>query len=222
MEINAKFLSFANLKGGAGKSSLTIQTANWLSEKMDKTVTIIDCDIAQQTCYKGWQISDNPSFDVIVFNPSSSREDWKNLIEEVGSYDYVFFDIPGTIFQKDIITLLRMMDAVIVTTMHSMKDLASTRGFIDFLRENDINEFKILFNRLRAYRDVEHQGALDEINSGAPGPLSQLFNVTPDFFFKHHFNDEQAAIEKNMEISLMHPKLERYEPFFKELVEYVK
>lgn len=221
MEINAKFICYANLKGGAGKSSLTIQTANYLSEIMGKSVTIIDCDIAQQTCYKGWQMAEDPSFDVIIFNPSSPKEEWKNLMEEVGAYDYVFFDIPGTIFQQDIITLLAMMDAIIVTTLHSTKDLASTRSFIDFLRENGIADFKILLNKLRAYRDLEHQSALDEISSGKEGPLSKLFNVSPNTFFKNHFNDEQAAIEKNMEISLVHPKMERYRPFFDELIDYV-
>lgn len=221
MEINAKFISFANLKGGAGKSSLTIQTANWLSEKLGKAVTIIDCDIAQQTCYKGWQMAENPSFDVIVFNPASEREEWENLFEEVGAYDYVFFDIPGTIFQTGVITLLNMMDAIFVTTMHSTKDIASTRSFIEFLRDNDIKEFKILFNRLRAYRDIEHQEALEEIESGQEGVLCQILNVSPDYFLKHHFNDEQAAIEKNMEIGTIHPKLSKYEALFNELIDYI-
>lgn len=218
----AKFVSFANLKGGAGKSSLTIQTANWLGVNTDKSVLIVDCDIAQLTCYKGFQLTDNPVYDVLPFDPSSSREEWKRLLESVYAYDYVFFDIPGTIFQEDIASLLSILDAIIVITMHSDKDLISTRSFIQYLRSGNITDFKVLLNRLRPYRDMEHQKALDEIADGEEGVLCRTLDVTPDFFFKNHIWDEQAAIEKQMEIGVIHKKMERYKDFFTELEEYIK
>lgn len=218
-----KSICFANVKGGVGKSSLTIVSANYLSQKSN--VVIVDCDLLQKTCYTAWIMSENPNYDVITFDPGSDEKAWASLAKDIDNYDYVFFDIPGTIFQEGVITLLNMMDKLVLITKCSPKDLSSTQKFIEeVIADNKSNSFdyKVLLNMMWPYRDQEHKDALKCIEDEKSGVVNEILGVEITKFFKNNIMMEQAAIEKNMEIGVMHNKIEsKYTPFFEELVEFI-
>jgi len=216
-----KSISFSNLKGGSGKSSITLEVANYFSLQR-KNVVIIDADIGQQTLLKAREFSENPPYDVLSFDPSLPIEHWRQLLNNIEAYDYAFFDIPGSVHQQGILSMLQMMDKIIVVSKHTPKDLSATADFIKVLRQNNIKEFKLLFNMLRPYRDQDHRQLIEELKTGNLGVTAQILGLNSSVFFQGYFLDEQAAIEKNMEVGFTHKKiLERYTDLFNELETFI-
>jgi len=216
-----KSISFSNLKGGSGKSSITLEVANYFSS-LGKNVVIIDADIGQQTLSKAREFSENPSYDVLNFDPSLPIEHWHQLLNNIEAYDYAFFDIPGSVHQQGVLSMLQMMDKIIVVTKHTPKDLSATAEFINILRRNNITGFKLLFNMLRPYRDQDHRALVEELKTGKSGVTARILRLEPSVFFQRYFLDEQAAIEKSMEVGSTHKKIiERYVDLFNELETFI-
>ena len=125
------YVAFATQKGGAGKSTLTTLVASYLHYVLGKKVLALDCDPRQHSMIEYREkdklmIRENPTvkrrfsnfmerfggkpYRIIRCTPADALA----LAEkECGTEDaprYVFFDITGTVNDRNLVTLLAGMD----------------------------------------------------------------------------------------------------------------
>lgn len=218
-----KTIVFANQKGGAGKTSLSIMFGNYISSQ-GKSLIIVDCDIPQQTCFRTFKYSDNPSYDVIVFDPASDQQEWKELSEDIKPYDYVIFDIPGTMLQGGILKLLSVIDKMIIPTALSPKDMDSTRIFIsEFVNKlSEVPQYKVVFNKVEPHIDSNARELIEHLEKGESNRYNEFLGVEIDQVFKKPIKLERAAIEKNLNINESHKKIsDRYTDLFEDMFNFV-
>ncbi|KAA6439574.1 ParA family protein [Dyadobacter flavalbus] len=141
MDKATKIISFANMKGGVGKSMLTIKTALLLaSEPYNYTVAVIDAD-AQGTIVKRRKLEESKGikdFKLEIYQ--SSFDDVKQITRDLYSsekYDYIFIDIPRSTTGYDAETLSKILvftETVIVPLLASESELTSSIEFIKILK----------------------------------------------------------------------------------------
>ena len=111
-------ISFANQKGGIGKSTLTILAASWLHYVRGLNVLVVNCDFPQNSIYvlrerekKAVMESDTyklllqrqferlqkKAYPVLRSTPDYAKTDVRVFLDsEPEAYDVVLYDLPGT------------------------------------------------------------------------------------------------------------------------------
>ncbi|MFK7809968.1 MAG: ParA family protein [Saprospiraceae bacterium] len=134
----AKIISYLNLKGGVGKSTLTALTASFLHEKK-KNVCVVDCDEDQKTIdlWKKEDIKNGiATYDVY---PVLSRDVPDTISEILDEYDFIFVDFPGNMSQKGVKSIWPFLDVVIVPFYPNAEEVDPTVKFYnEFETYNDI------------------------------------------------------------------------------------
>lgn len=150
------YVAFATQKGGAGKSTLTTLVASYLHYVLGKKVLALDCDPRQHSMVEYREkdklmIRENPTvkrrfsnfmerfggkpYRIIRCTPADALA----LAEkECGTEDaprYVFFDITGTVNDRNLVTLLAGMDYLFVPITPETGDLKSSIGFAHNVNE---------------------------------------------------------------------------------------
>lgn len=182
-----KIITFSGIKGGIGKSSLCILTANYLASA-GKKVIVLDMDIQNSTSffylpnYEGHQniaraLSSNDLKDNIVkgdlfvdiipsaFNLIDLRaisiNTLKRIIHQI-EYDACLIDCAPTL-DNLVLNAVQAADLIITPVLFSLFDLKSALFYRDKLgSETDkVNSWKILFNK---YRDPRTNNPESEHN----------------------------------------------------------
>lgn len=145
----AKVISFANRKGGVGKSTLLALTATAVHERTQLKVLVIDADL-QASIYNQRQADlqeagEGDYFDIIPFSFAKVNEAdvpvlrFSRLIMEADrKYDLIFIDAPGTMEGEVIPTILTISEAVIIPIIGSLLDINSTVSFLSLVE--DVNQ----------------------------------------------------------------------------------
>jgi chromosome partitioning protein len=153
-----------NQKGGAGKSTLTLLLANYLTSVRACNVTVIDMDYQQSISQKFQKakILENPElYQVMAANLEQYPAMQKVLSEN--PYDIVLVDLPGKLDDDGLIPVFRSADLVICPFCYDELTFDSTVLFAVVL--NSINpEAEITFipNRIKANVRYETQLEVDE------------------------------------------------------------
>jgi len=134
-------LTVANQKGGAGKSTLVIALANYLS-KIGKELIVVDFDF-QQTVYTLWKMDcdtyKTQLYNVVKIKLKEAKEVEKILNIAVKNKDKIFvFDLPGKIDEKNIFPILKNSDKVIVPFSYDKSTFESTYTFTQVLNHKSI------------------------------------------------------------------------------------
>lgn len=198
----AKIILFGNQKGGIGKSTLSILTANALAEEtFDYKVLIIDNDMQRSISsireydQEILEEEDNDfefTYDVKALTYNQIRD---KIIDFDKEYDFVFIDTPGRIDleqdikQQEITKLLSFADYVFVPFKGGALNLDSTLRYAKLLL--DIQELRK--------------------NTSRPLNLYGLVN----FYRKNaitiqELNDEIEYLETNTNIQFMKAKIKQY------------
>lgn len=128
------FISFSNQKGGVGKSAFTVLIASYLNYVLGKNIAIIDCDSPQHSIseereresklvmndpfYKKialnqFKVDSRGAYPVVASNTIDAVSTARQLIESSDiQYDIIFFDLPGTLNTKGVLTLIANMDYI--------------------------------------------------------------------------------------------------------------
>jgi cellulose biosynthesis protein BcsQ len=154
------YVAFSTQKGGAGKTTLTVLVASYLHYEMGYHVAIIDCDFPQHSIhsmrerdlnmaledefYKGLAYEqftrlDKKAYPVVESNTFDAITDAEKLVEESDTgFDIIFFDLPGTMNNKDLIHTLANMDYLIAPIAASRVVMESTLDYMISVRDNII------------------------------------------------------------------------------------
>jgi cellulose biosynthesis protein BcsQ len=183
----AKIILFGNQKGGIGKSTLTILTANALAApEFDYKVLIIDNDmqrsVASIRAYDKEAFEQDENFEFPYDVRAMTYPQIKNAIVELDKmYDFIFIDTPGRIDtdvptkDQEITKLLSFADFVFVPFKGGALNLDSTLRYakllldIQALRKKQSRTLKIYglvnFHRQQAITDQELQEEIDYLQS---------------------------------------------------------
>lgn len=132
MKGKTKFVAFSTQKGGAGKTTLTVLVASYLHYVKGFDVAVIDCDYPQHSivemrdrdlkmaledehykrmAYEQFTRLEKKAYPVVESNTKEALADAEYLLPQ-GDFDYVFFDLPGTINNEDLVHTLAQMDYI--------------------------------------------------------------------------------------------------------------
>ncbi len=173
MKQKTKYVAFSTQKGGAGKTTLTVLVASYLHYVKGNNVAIIDCDFPQHSIfemrerdfkmvetdeyYKGMAYEQftrlkKKAYPVIESSTKEAIADAEYLIPQ-GRYDFIFFDLPGTLNNEDLIRTLAKMDYIIAPIAADRVVMESTLDYMVTVREDimgsgksDIKGIYLLWN----------------------------------------------------------------------------
>ncbi|WP_373804060.1 ParA family protein [Bacteroides heparinolyticus] len=133
MEKKTLNVAFSTQKGGAGKTTLTVLVASYLHYVKGYQVAVIDCDFPQHSiaemrerdlkmtmeddyyklmAYEQFSLLGKRAYEVIESSPENAIADAQELTEEMHP-DFIFFDLPGTINNPEVVKTLSRMDYII-------------------------------------------------------------------------------------------------------------
>ena len=186
-------ITFANQKGGVGKTTLCTLFANYLVAK-GKSVIVVDCD-GQQTIYEKRQAdrkkysNEQVKYNIQAFsiaNIDNVRNLMKNLRQMPG---VVLIDAPGNLAQQGLIPLFAQTDYIVCPYQYEITSINSTVVFVRFILrlKNEISSMKSkLFFVVNKF---DKRTTTDE-------KLSMFGNVTPKI-------DQKAEMQRYNTMGLM-------------------
>ena len=182
-----KTITFSAIKGGVGKSSLCILTANYLSSSGAK-VLVIDMDIQNSTTfyYSPEEVDENniykalsddnlkdniikaeidiipSSFNLIKIRAISEKTLSRIIVQVSDDYDFCLIDTAPT-FDNIVLNAVIASDLIITPVFFSQFDWKSACFFRDqiSIETDKINNWKVLFNK---YREPRSENTNSELN----------------------------------------------------------
>ncbi len=145
-----KFVAFSTQKGGAGKTTLTVLAASYLYYLRGLKILVVDCDYPQYSieemrvrdkdlieCSPQFKkmFSDNlrltklAPYPLLTAKPEEAMQKVREIIEAGNEIDIVFFDLPGTVNNRGVVSILNCMDTVIVPVAADKVILESSLAF---------------------------------------------------------------------------------------------
>lgn len=163
MKKEPKYVAFSTQKGGAGKTALTVLVASYLHYVRGYNVAVIDCDYPQHSInemrehdlkmvesdeyYKGMayeqitRLEGKKFYPVVESSPQEALNDAEAQCERE-DYDFVFFDLPGTLNNRDVVIALANMDYIIAPIAADRLIMESTLNYMISVRDNIMNTGK--------------------------------------------------------------------------------
>ena len=158
------YVAFATQKGGAGKSTLTTLVASYLYYAEGIDVVAVDCDrtqhslnvyrkhdllvtkenpVLKRALHRFYQQFQKKPYDILLTSPSDAikvvqdycKNDEKNL-------KVVFFDITGTVNDRDLVYLIASMDYIFVPITTETGEMASSISFANNVQNRMITTGK--------------------------------------------------------------------------------
>lgn len=150
------FVAFSTQKGGAGKTTLTVLMASYLSYVRGMNVLVVDCDYPQysikdmrnrdleilkinsafkKTFYELRQKIQRDPYPILITKPEDALARVKAKIEEGGEYDLVLFDLPGTINNPGVAKTVSLMDYIFCPVSADKLILESSLAFAMKVRD---------------------------------------------------------------------------------------
>lgn len=142
-------LTFANQKGGVGKTTLAIAFANYIKQNTNKNISVLDFDF-QNSFFKQYNEDLKEGLIPLYEVEKIGKENFHytqddNILSQLKNSDDIFlFDTAGNI-NGDYAQLLLYSNVIIIPYQYSSADMRSTITFLNALiKVLDVNA-KILF-----------------------------------------------------------------------------
>ncbi|MDR1984247.1 MAG: AAA family ATPase [Prevotellaceae bacterium] len=161
MKKETLFIAFSTQKGGMGKTAVTVLTASYLHYVKGYRVAVLDCDFPQHSIVKERKrdedlILGNDYFKRMAFEmyrtggikayhvkgstAEAAIKDAQALIDSSEKpFDLIFFDLPGTLNSKGVVSTLATMDYIFTPVSADRFVLESTLQYALMLNDNIIS-----------------------------------------------------------------------------------
>jgi cellulose biosynthesis protein BcsQ len=221
------YVAFSTQKGGAGKTTLTVLVASYLHYVRGYNVAVIDYDYPQHSiaemrerdlklvmednyyegmAYEQFSRIDRKAYPVIESNTQEAIADAEYLIPQ-DDYDFIFFDLPGTMNNEYMIHALAEIDYLIAPISADRVVLESTLNYLLVVKDHimqpgksNIRNLYLLWNMV----DGREKSELYEVYEAVIGDLGfSLFKTfLPD---TKRFRREQSVNHKALFRSTLFP-----------------
>ncbi len=227
MKGKTKYVAFSTQKGGAGKTTLTVLAASYLHYVKQRNVAVIDCDFPQHSilemrdrdlkmaledehykrmAYEQFSRLGKKAYPVVESDTKEALADADYLLPQ-GDYDFIFFDLPGTINDRELIHTLARMDYIIAPITADRVVMESALNFVLTVRKHlvesgksDIKGVYMLWNMVDGREKSELYEAYEEVMKELKLPLLRTF--LPD---AKRFRREQSASRRAVFRSTLFP-----------------
>ena len=226
MKKEPKYIAFSTQKGGAGKTTLTVLVASYLHYVKGYNVAVVDCDYPQHSIVEMRErdlkmAMDDPYYKRMVYEQiqqlqkkaypviESEPEEALNKIDELADtdFDFVFFDLPGTVNNMGVIRTLAKMDYIFAPIAADRVVMESTLRFVVVLNDtlvttgkSHIKGIHLLWNMVDGREKSElydvYENVIKELG------LSVLKTFLPD---SKRFRKEQSIGHKALFRSTLFP-----------------
>ena len=199
------YVAFSTQKGGAGKTTLTVLVASYLHYEMGYNIGIIDCDFPQHSIhsmrkrdfkmleedefYKGMayeqftRLEGKKAYPIVESDTGKAIVDAEQVVEDYDmDFDIIFFDLPGTMNNRDLIITLAHMDYLIAPIAASRVVMESTLDYMISVRDNIITTGKsnikamyLLWNLVDGREKNELYSVYEEVISELDFPIFKTF-----------------------------------------------
>lgn len=198
------YVAFSTQKGGAGKTTLTVSVASYLHYERGYNVAIIDCDFPQHSIhgmrerdlknamddefYKGMAYEqftrlDKKAYPVVESDTGRAITDAEGVVEDYDmEFDFIFFDLPGTLNNRDLILTLAHMDYIVAPIAASRVVMESTLDYMIAVRDNivatgksNIKAMYLLWNMVDGREKSELYEIYEAVIRELDFPLLQTF-----------------------------------------------
>jgi len=223
----ATYVAISTQKGGAGKTTLTVLVASYLHYVKGYNVAVIDCDFPQHSiadmrkrdlqmtmeddhyklmAYEQFSSLGKKAYVIVESSPENAMEDAKAVIEEMNP-DFVFFDLPGTINNPEVVKTLSFMDYIIAPISADQLVLESTLQYVVTINDALITPGKakikglyLLWNLVDGREKTELYEVYEDVIDKLGFPLFKTF--LPD---SKRFRKEQSVSHKALFRSTLFP-----------------
>lgn len=227
MKKESKYVAFSTQKGGVGKTTLTVLVASYLHYVKGYSVAVVDCDYPQYSilemrerdlktvmeddhyklmAYRQFTTLGRKAYPVLSSSPEDAVQVASQLVE-TGEFDFIFFDLPGTVNNADVIRTLSQMDYIFSPVSADRVVLESTLRFAIVLTQQLITTGKakikglyLLWNLVDGREKTElyhvYEKVIEELQ------LQVLKTFMPD---SKRFRREQSAAHKAVFRSTLFP-----------------
>ena len=227
MKEKTKFVAFSTQKGGAGKTTLTVLAASYLHYVKGFNVAVIDCDYPQHSivemrerdlklaledehykrlAYEQFTRLQKKAYPVVESNTKEALADADYLLPQ-GDFDYVFFDLPGTINNEDLIHSLAGMDYLVAPISADRVVMESTLNYAVVVKEHIMGREKsrmkglyMLWNMVDGREKTELYQVYEAVMKELGLPVLKTF--LPD---TKRFRREQHASRRSVFRSTLFP-----------------
>jgi len=199
------YVAFSTQKGGAGKTTLTVLVASYLHYEMGYNVGIIDCDFPQHSIhsmrkrdfkmleedefYKGMayeqftRLEGKKAYPIVESDTGRAIADAEQVVEDYEmDFDIIFFDLPGTMNNRDLIITLAHMDYLIAPIAASRVVMESTLDYMISVRDNiittgqsNIKAMYLLWNLVDGREKNELYSVYEDVISELDFPILKTF-----------------------------------------------
>lgn len=164
MKQETLFIAVATQKGGVGKTALTVLLSSYLHYLKNYNVAIVDCDYPQYSIngmrerdkkmvmeephykalfYKQCKELNRKAYPIEVSRATEAIGTAKTLVNQSETpLDFVFFDLPGTINAKGVLSTLAQMDYVFTPITADRMVLESSLEYAALINEQIITTGK--------------------------------------------------------------------------------
>jgi cellulose biosynthesis protein BcsQ len=199
------YVAFSTQKGGAGKTTLTVLVASYLHYEMGYNVGIIDCDFPQHSIhsmrkrdfkmleedefYKGMayeqftRLEGKKAYPIVESDTGRAIADAEQVVEDYEmDFDIIFFDLPGTMNNRDLIITHAHMDYLIAPIAASRVVMESTLDYMISVRDNiittgqsNIKAMYLLWNLVDGREKNELYSVYEDVISELDFPILKTF-----------------------------------------------
>lgn len=176
------FVAISNQKGGVGKSVVTALLASHFHYAKGLNVAVIDCDAPQHSLYRmrerdiqtvgghnsykqlimlQWKRIQKKAYPIVSTTAEKAREAATG-IAEIGNFDIIFVDLPGTVNSKGVFNAILGMDYVITPiiadriVMQSSLSFSSTiKAVVKGRKDLPLKDIMFLWNKRDRRKNTE-------------------------------------------------------------------
>ena len=218
-------VAFSTQKGGAGKTTLTVLAASYLHYVKGYNVAVVDCDFPQHSiaemrerdlqmamedeyyklmAYEQFSALGKKAYPVIESSPETAIEDAKELIDEMQP-DIVFFDLPGTVNNTEVVNTLCFMDYIIAPISADRLVLESTLQYAITVNDalistgkGKIKAIHLLWNLVDGREKTELYDVYEEVIQKLGFPLFKTFLPDSKRFRKEQSTNHKALVRSTL------------------------
>lgn len=171
-----------NQKGGAGKSTITLLFANYLTSVRDRRVTVLDLDYQQSVSSKADKakiLENTPLYEVIPADLKNFPALYKVLAKSKD--EIVLIDLPGKMDDDGLVPVFASADLVICPFSYDEFSVDSTLLFAMVMSKiNSQAPFVFIPNRIKATVNYETRTEVEKVLRRF-GAVSQAITDRVDF-----------------------------------------
>ncbi len=220
------YVAFSTQKGGAGKTTITALVASYLHYVKGYNVAVVDCDFPQYSihdmrrrdmdttmkdehykamAYEQFKRLDKKAYPVLCCKPEDAAETAAKQAGTGRHLDFVFFDLPGTINNPNIVKAIAAMDYIICPIIADRVVMTSSMQFATVINEHMISTGKtnikglyMLWNMVDGREKTEIYSAYEKICAELALPILKTYLPDSKRFRKEAASERKAVFRSTL------------------------